>query len=352
MKLAKLAVGILATIGLLGVNQVTALGAWPEELADLPEWEVTSSSYGGKLLLSDSPEMVNADGIMYQDAVVGNARLFFHHVNDTKTDKVIVAVLENNGEEPAEVVVHRYGLGGPDDDWIKVGKAAQRAYFAGGDLYIVRIPSHGTALLTPELGAVVVKPGMLVNGIYDFMANRKVTVKTVMAPVGVKIENFIKQAKVLPADSQRLRGTFDGCDRLLIGARLYNPLSDGSVAVTLADNVIDTYVGGVDATDGSKVLNYGNYGIVYNIFLPATGDNDISYYMNPRGGIYAGAIGIKYRHTLLDPVETPNDRLFMGKDTVLDYSAVGKFKGQESLWLTFSPPGASNLPVRLIIKPE
>jgi len=339
-------------LGMLGMATASATGILPTDALKLPEWDVISSSYGGKLLLSDSPEMVYGDGIMYRDSVVGNARLFFHHVNATQTDKRIVAILENEEDRPAEVIVHRYGLGGPNKDWIQVGKDAEVAYMDGGPLYIINIPPRGKALLSQKLGESVVKPDMLVNGIYDFMTNRMVRVSTMMMPVDVKPEAFAGQAKVLAADEYRLRGTFDGCERLLIGAKLYDGDTDGAVAVTLADNNIDKYVSGIDATDGSKVCNYGNYGIVYHIFLPTTEGKPLSYSINPRGGTYAGAIGLKYRHANLPSVQTPDDKLFMGTATEAEYSEIGKFPGGDSLWLTFSPPGASNLPVKLIISPE
>ena len=55
----------------------TAAGEQKDAAWGLPEWEVTASSYGGTLLLSDSPEMVSADGILYQDTVSGDVRVFF-----------------------------------------------------------------------------------------------------------------------------------------------------------------------------------------------------------------------------------------------------------------------------------
>lgn len=48
-----------------------------DNIERLPEWEMKSSSLGGTLLLSDSPEMVESDGVLYQDKVEGSVRLFF-----------------------------------------------------------------------------------------------------------------------------------------------------------------------------------------------------------------------------------------------------------------------------------
>ncbi|MDR3560186.1 MAG: copper amine oxidase [Negativicutes bacterium] len=321
------------------------------DILKLPEWQVTAGAYGGRLLLSDSPEMVPADGIMYQDTVVGDARLFFHHVNATTIDKRIVVLLENSGSEAAEVTVYRSGLAGPGADWLAVGKAAQTAYLADKNLYSVTVPARGTAQLSPELASAVVRPNMLVNGIFDFQTNRPVTVKVMMLPVGADSAKFARQAKVLPTDQYRLRGTFAGKDRLLIPDKVYDPAEDGAVVITLGDNVVDRYLEGIDATDGSKVLNYGNWGVVYHVFLPFTTSGKVACYLNPRGGTYAGALGVKYRHADQTPVATPAGRLFFGEGVSSDFAAIGKFGGNESLWLTFSPPGASNLPVKLVIMP-
>jgi len=322
------------------------------DVLDLPEWPVTSSSFGGKLILSDSPEMVSADGIMYQDTVSGDARLFFHHVNATDKPKKIVVVLENNGNEAANVTVLQYGLGGPGHDWLAVGKDAQMKYLAGGDLYLLDVPAQGRKLLAADLADMVVEPNMLVNGIYDFKTDKPVNVKVMMLPVDQDVDKFSETATVLPADEYRLRGTFEGKDRMLVGQQVYRAKEDGWVVVTLADNKIDRYVTGIDATDGSQVVNYGNYGIVYKLFLPTSHDGKITYYLNPRGGTYAGGLGLKYRHQDVFTLATPADTLFFGENKITDIANLGTFDGGQSLWVTFSPPGASNLPVKLVLAPR
>lgn len=317
----------------------------------LPEWKMTTSNYGGKLLLSDSPEMVPADGIMYQDTVNGEGRLFFHHVNATTEPKKIVVLLENSGSESANVTVYQHGLGGPSLDYLQVGKAVQTQYFAMRDTYLVEVPAKGSTQLIYQLNDAVVEPNMLVNGMYDFHADQPVTVKVMMLPVNANVNKFAATAKVLPADKWRLRGTFEGKDRMLIPHAIYDPKEHGTVAITLADNKTDVYMKGIDATDGSEVLNYGNYGVVYRMFMPSQASGKISYYLNPRGGEYAGALGIKYQY-VPGQMDTPADRLFFGAATEQEMQLLGNFDGGQSLWFTFSPPGASNLPVKIILTPK
>lgn len=354
MRIKRLVLAVVLAFG-LGVQALAgAADAGPEtmDILKLPEWPVTASSYGGKLLLSDSPEMVPTDGITYQDTVEGNARLFFYHVNATDTPRKIVVLLENSGSAPVRVTVLQHALGGPGPDWLTVGKATQTAYLVGGDPYTISVPARGSAQLSDVLAASVVQPNALVNGIYDFEADGPVTVKVMMLPVDADSRKFARTAKVLPNDQYRLRGTFEGKDRMLIPYKVYDPAKDGPVVITLGDNVTDKFMEGIDATDGSKALNYGNWGVVYKLFLPSENSGKIACYLNPRGGTYAGALGIKYRHMVEAPVGTPAGRLFFGDDKLIDFAPVGKFDSDASLWLTFSPPGASNLPVKLVIVPQ
>ncbi len=329
-------------------GSAAAAGPAGLDILKLPEWQVTSTSYGGRLLLSDSPEMVAGDGILYQDKVAGDARLFFHHVNATSVPKRLVVLLENAGPAAATVTVHQQGVGGPGYDWMAVGKAAQEAYLAGGGIRQIDVPAGGAAALYEA----AFKPNMLINGIFDFIADGPVNVRVMMLPLDADIKKFARQAKVLPPDAQKLRGTFEGKDRMLVPMKVYNPQADGPVALTLADNALDQYVTGVDATTGEKVLNYGNYGVVYKLFLPADGEGKTAYYLNPRGGDYAGALGIRHKYAAAPPVPTPSGVTAFGHNKLTDFAHVGTFGGGESLWLTFSPPGASNLPVKLIIVPE
>ncbi|GMB01761.1 copper amine oxidase [Pelosinus sp. IPA-1] len=318
----------------------------------LPEWSTTVSPYGGKLLLSDSPETVPDDGIMYQDTVDGDIRLFFHHVNGTQVNKKIIVLLENADEVyPAHVTVTKFGLGGPSLDYLEVGKKVQKDYLQDENLYLLEVPEKGSRSLISFLDTSIVEPNMLVNGMYDFKTDRPITVKVMMMPVDADIQEFARAAKVLPADQYRLRGTFEGKDRLVVGKEVYDSKQSGAVALTLADNHIDPYVTGIDATDGTSTLNYGNYGIVYKVFLPSMSGGKASYYLNPRGGEYAGWLGLEYRHQDEHSIPTPADVMSFGSKKISESAFLGTYETGKAVWLTFSPPGASNLPIKLIIAP-
>ena len=351
--LVKVVVASLAVLCLASrLALVSAFGPQGVEIEKLTEWKVTNSSLGGKLLLSDSPEMVTADGILYQDRVTGNIRLFFYHVNATATAKKVEVLLENQSRETAHITVSRYSLGGPGGDWMEVGKTALTSYLAGSQAYQLTVPPGGMVPLSPGISQSPVLPNMLINGIYDFVTDQPLTVTVMMLPVPADSSEFYKTAQILPADAVHLRGTFADANRQIASVHPYDPAENGAVAITLADDKIDPYLAGIDATDGTKVVNYGNYGVVYQIVLPSKGKGHTAYYLAPMGGYYAGAIGITKPNVNWSPLATPLGRLHFGKDITKDFAFLGTYDNGEPLAFTFSPPGASNLPVKIVFVPQ
>ncbi|MDF2876236.1 MAG: hypothetical protein K0R22_2919 [Sporomusa sp.] len=338
---------------ILGNNSTLAALSTPAlDLDRLPEWEVHTSSLEGTLLLSDSPEMVVGDGILYQDKVAGTVRLFFYHVNASRDVKKVAVLVENKGKQTAHVTVNQATLGGPGNIWIKVGKETQAAYLSEKQTYSLSIPAGGAVPLAASLDELAIVPNMLIHGIYDFEVDQPVTISVMMLPVTENSVEFSRTATVLPPDEWHLRGTFAGANRKITPVRDYDPLIDGAAGITLADNHLDSYLKGIDATDGSEVLNYGNYGVVYQVLLPSKKGGRVSYYLAPMGGSYAGAIGIDHPEVNWSPVITPRDRLYFGDIRKQDLGFLGTYESGDPLSFTFSPPGASNLPVKIVILPQ
>jgi hypothetical protein len=349
MKLV-LAIVIIVCIGREASAQ--ANGPIRMDIDKLPEWEVKNTSAGGKLLLSDSPEMVENDGILYQDKVEGNVRLFFYHVNASKDAKKMEVMLENKGHEAVHIKVSQASLGGPAYSWLNVGKETLTSYLSGASSYQITIPPGGVIPLSESISDTAILPNMLIHGIYDFTADHQINVKVMMMPMLEDRVTFAKTAKVLPADQWHLRGTFEGANRKITSAEPYDPVLYRAVGITLADNTIDHYLQGIDATDGTKVVNYGNYGVVYQIAPPGKNGRRISYYLVPLGGTYAGALGITHPDVDWSPLPTPRDKLFFGNEKQTEFEFLGTYDNSESLFFTFSPPGASNLPVKIVIVAE
>ena len=321
------------------------------DLRNIKEWSMTSNAYGGKLILSDSPETVPEDGILYEDTVKGDLRLFFHHVNGTEIPKKIVALLTNPSDKAIKVTIKRKGFAGPDMDYLRAGKAVQQQYYQPQETTEINILPHTTVHLLPEMDKLKVRKDMLMHGMVDFYSDNPVTVTTMMMPLGTAAEKYILVSQPLAADEWRLRGTFKGYERVLTPQKIYNPDKDGVVAVTLADHEVDRYVEGIDATDGSKTLNYGNYGITYRLSLISEGKSTTNYWLNPQGGEYAGVLLLKYAQKT-DMINTPRDKICFAQGTVNNLQNIATLTDKQVVWMEFSPPGASNLPVKIIMSPK
>ena len=118
-------------------------------------------------------------------------------------------------------------------------------------------------------------------------------------------------------------------------------------------------------------MNYGNYGILYQINIPTAGRENTRYLLSPLGGVYAGAVRAESggKRAL---VQTPATRAYFGDQTLPETEQVAQAREEGLLFLTqyteladlgtytsaqpvsfeYSPPGASNLPVNIILMPE
>ena len=322
------------------------------DLADvLPEWPVAMLESGGRFILSDSPENVEREGILYQDKVRGDVRLFFHHVNAMAEGKRIIVMLLNNGTAPVKAELLRVGVSGPDQDYMRAGRAIQADYFRGMIPQKLDILPGKSLRLPPTKQIPTIAPQAVITGMLDFRVDQEVLLVVAAVPVDVNPTVFIAQATVLPPGRPHLRGTFAHADRVLTAKRAYDPSTDGPVAITLCDGDTDAFLVGRDVTTGQNVRNEGNYGVIYRIVIPTTGKGKIRCYMNPRGGAYTGWLSVKTKFGER-MIGTPTRAATFGDSSLADYELIAEFAAGESITVTFSPPGASNLPVRLMLTPE
>lgn len=321
---------------------------WREGIPKYEEAKVKIVEDGPTLLFSDSPEMVKANGIMYQDRVIGNVRLFFHHVNDTDTLKKIAVVFRNVDEYPDKIEIGRKGISQPDFDYLRAGKEVQKKYFAENKPEN-HVLAKGSLLEILTGDGISVKQGELLTGMLDFYCDKITEVTVIMLPDDIDIATALKNSKILPPDEGTvLRGTFPLANRLVTLKQSYKPDEDKVIGVVLADNVLDHYAHGIDATTGKETINYGNYGVIYDFSYKIKGDPKTNIRFNPWGGWFAGAGAIiKDGKEILAML--PTETIAFGKkgtETIVITSAKGYSDGR----IIFSPPGASNLPVRLFFE--
>ncbi len=320
---------------------------------------------GGTLLLSDSPEYVRRDGILYTDTVSGDARIFFYHLNDTTERKKIAVIVENVSDKSTTVEISRGAFAAPSENYFAVGKSIQEIYMQDNLHDSFKLKSRERKILQPEMDLTVINPANLACGVYDFYSKQPVQIFVLMYPADSEPLNFLMTADILPKDEHRLRGTFKRCNRSIKLQKIFNP-ADGIGYILICDDVNDTFKKGIDATDNSEVVNAGNYGINYTLDFQTK--KLTRFYLCPLGGIYAGAVKFKCNDGF-GVIPTPQDKLFFGEKTppesesvriareeglafftnALEISELGNFSGR--IFFEYSPPGASNLPIQIILFP-
>ena len=330
-------------------------------------WNVESKDTGGTLLFSDSPEYVLQSGILYQDMVKGDARVLYYHLNDTGIPQKVAVVLTNEAAAHTMVEVTRGGSSQPGSNYLEVGRSTQITYFDTELKDAIYVGAGERRLLRSDMDETVLQPGQLVYGVYDFHADAPVKVSVIMYPADQDPFGFLQNASVLPKDDRRLRGTFTGMDRVISSKQIYDPQKDGIVYIPLADNRNDAFRTGVDATDGSLVTDVGNYGVLYRIEIPTNGQYSTKYYLSPLGGKYAGAMTVAQGSSDPDLLLTPAQQSYFGDHTQvgpvgadgsakltnqMELSYLGTYHNSNKLMFEYSPPGASNLPVNLILVPD
>ncbi len=329
--------------------------------------EVYSHDSGGTLIFSDSPEYVRRNGILYTDTVSGDARLLFYHLNDTGVRKRFAIIFENTAKGKNVIKITRGGLSEPNKNYFSVGKIAQTMYMQDNFTDKIELKHYERKVYQPYDDYFLLKPGQLIHGVCDFTASKPVKIFLLMYPENADPLDFLTYAEILPKDEHRLRGTFKQMNRTLTLKQPYDWERDGLGYILIGDNVNDLFKRGVDATDGSEVVNYGNYGINYTLNFRMKFPT--RFCLSPLGGHYAGALRYKYFGNS-GVIQTPTQRLYFGDRTPpespnvaqarvegislmtdgTELTELGNYRGQVSF--EYSPPGASNLPVNIVLMPS
>lgn len=362
-----------------------------------------------QLLLSDSPEYINEPGLLAAGTLDGHSRIYFYHVNEQREPQKIALMVENRGKRPVEVEVNRQVISKPDADYFVVGKEVSRKDLDTSEaswqpwlergLSQVQSPTvqdtlktlagahskkkknhspkkkvepkkerrisfledtsdrENGLLLRPgqekqivlELEDVKVKQDQLVSGIVDLWSSEAVYSKVLMLPSYMNTKTVASQLPVQPIDDVELRGTFTGARRLLEVTTTYDTKL-GAGAIELANDREDPYVKGYDELSSIPVVNKGNYGITNTLVLHTTGQGAFDMYFNPMGGAFGGTIKITHggKSKLY---ALPASGYVIGEGTIYDTMYMDTFHSGGDILVEYMSPGASNLPVRLLLIP-
>ncbi len=305
------------------------------EMLQLPAVEPATTMSREMLMVSNSPEVVTREGILYADTLHGTARLYYHHINGSTVKQHVYLLATNQGLDTATVTIRKKATAGPGDP-MAAGRAATYRYLATGaeqarTIYL----APGESKILNE-GHKPIAPGLCVHGIFDIHTDREVLFSVVATENGDPITAY-SDLSTLPPDGKHIRGTFPQANRFL-PVHLYE---NKPARLVIADGGGDSFLYGRDGATNLLGYNKGNYGVSYEITIESK--HRMGVFFSPRGGPFAGAAtwdGQPFYLPNRGVLNPPNQGALLG---IIE-------PGQQKT-LRFMPPAASYLPINLVFIP-
>jgi len=289
-----------------------------------------------KILISNSPEKILGEGVLYQDTLSGENRLFYHHINGTNEAKKLYLVATNQGANDVKLRMEKWGAAGPADP-MAVGRSAAYRYldFDPANEKVIYVKPGEKVILNEGINNTI-NPGQTIHGIFDVQSFGSLQFSVVAVSSSKQLADM-SSMEVLPPDGTHIRGTFSTTQRFM-----YTQIEgDKPERLVIADGKDDAFFYGWDKSSDSQGLhNRGNYGIVYKLSI--TSKQRVGVFFSPRGGVFAGAASWGNNTFYL-----PNQGVLQPKDG----SFIGVINAGEKEYFTFIPPAGSSLPVNLMFIP-
>lgn len=305
----------------------------------VPEQRYQARRGGPTLLLSNSPEVIPAPGILYRDKVSDSFRIMFHHLNNTGGVKQLVVTAENQGSEPVTLTQTKSVTMGPTADVMHLGQSAALEYLQAPRQNKTVILQPGQKYLLYQSPNTDWKNNEAITGYFDLTSNGPVSI-TVAALGSKDVWDNLDYLPLLPRDIHP-RGTFPNAD-LWVDIYL-NSGEPRKIELGKDQQGFESWLAGYDALTGAAVINRGNYGSLYHLTFHAGTRTGVL--LNPRGSSFKGAFtgfdGKSYR--------APAYGYFQGsrRGTV-----VGVLEPAQPKTLIYLPPNGSDAPVIFGLIPE
>lgn len=291
----------------------------------------------GTLIMSDSPEDVKGQGILYRDSINGIGRILIHHINKAEsTEKQRLAlIVENPTSQPITVKLMNKSIKGPANDILRVGQLSLNEYLSG-------TVAPETIVLQPNEKKFIYdkawNPNTCISGHVDVetTGEAKFTVANLNASDTLET---LSSLYYYPPDGVHYSGTYDK-----IGIN-YSLNLDGTEAERLTLGVVNSgeWVVGYDERTQSSVENAGNFGVSY--YITVTAQEDMGVILNNRGGMFQGAI--KWNDQVYS---MPGKGVFSG--TTTKAVVLGTIKKGETVTIEYLLPNGSAAPTLLGFIPK
>lgn len=348
-----------------------------EVLANLPKLAWNREVLPGpQYLISDDPEYIRvSEGVALSETVKpGAVRLYVYNVNGVKEPSMmprrISAVIENLGDAPLHATFRASVLPKPSGNYHGIAKKALAGFLRGeGAGRTLTVEPKGAAPLDPAMEALVVKYDDLVHGFYEFDIDQPARIRVVQtAPDVASVDASRRLPDVLPTKSKSGagRGQFpDNMFRITLQDNAVVDTAAGPVQLIIADGKDEPWTEGTESTlpPGEKAVLKGNYGTFYEVQVKRRSSDGRAMALvtwNARagnsqwcGGMVA-AMRVGSGQFPAGVVELPSDGVATKDwpDVVVAQIYPPLPPGQEeTITVTYSPPGASCLPTPLIFLP-
>jgi len=294
----------------------------------------------GQLLVSDYPERLTADGVLFTATVdTGAAQrfLYYHYNPPTEPARRILVKITNTGATQAQLQVIE-SLAGPGSNELEVGHNATRGFLVRerrNEGTVVPIPPNATINLIDH----ALPSSMLVNGILQLreVAGFPLQVVLVAQDASAPLDRSVDATTLLTGGAPHARGVY--------------PVPD-----FFADYTYDVEGGDLEIPIGQLPLPNlregealsGDYGVRQTARIVIVNSTHsaqaVALYANPRGG---GATGT----FLIDNVLVQAHRLPAFSKFKLWQETVGA-GSYRTLRVVTMPEGGSSYPLRLVVGPD
>jgi hypothetical protein len=327
---------------------------------------------GPQYLISDDPEYIRVpEAIAFREAVEpGTVRLYLYNVNGVKEpakiNTKIIAVIKNTGKAPMHLRMLKFSSQKPTTSYFYAGKQGLADFFASTPQTTFRTIQPGSVVaIDPAQEKFTVKYDELVHGIYEFVIDQPGEVSVLQTNTTTSTAAaFARITNILPGKSQ------SGAGRGIFGVSNYRLLTQNTIdtkngvsQIIVADGKQDTWVLGKESTSGRIATLAGNYGVIYNMEIKWKSTDGrglalVTWNSRSDNGQWCGAMAntmVVSKGKFKDGIiQLPSDKLVTKKapEAVLVQVFPPAANGEEqTIKLTYSPPGASCLPTPLIFIP-
>ena len=303
---------------------------------------------GRTQVMSNRPENVSGEGVLYRGVVDGTGSVYFYHVNADLTKKRFGVAVRNPGEEEVSVTVTALGAAKAGRYGLRYGgQEVALEVLSPLEPYTLEIEPGAWTWLEPELPKTPVERREGATLQAELETSGPVEVLVVALDEGTE---GIESLPDIPANTTGAgRGTFPGAERNVEVGLTFD--SDEEQGFTVAPGT--DWVFGVDEMTGAEAQNRGNYGMLYHVdalVMNETGaDKIVRFYAVNIGCVISGAIRLEDGRVF----KLPEDNL-----GVLDVNNLGTAIGQVAVEqgetgtfkFDFTPPGFSCLPIGVVAR--